>query len=61
VLLVIPDAVAHWWAAFEDFFEVRLLVKRRAIHHLIEEIIAQLGVVLALRAWLQSVVVYCLA
>jgi len=50
VPLVIPDAVAHWWAAFEDFFEVRLLVKRHAIHHLIEEIIAQLGVVLALRA-----------
>src|ERR671925_778716 len=47
-LLVIPNTIALGWAAFEDVPEVGVLVKRRAVQHLVQYIVLQMCVVFAL-------------
>src|SRR5437879_5266093 len=49
-LLVVPRAVTLWFATFEHVLEVRVLVKRCAIRHLVDKIFGQTRVVLALSA-----------
>src|SRR5690242_14629950 len=48
--LVIPGAVALRLAAFENVLEVRMLVKRCAIRHLVDELVGEASVAFALRA-----------
>src|SRR6476661_2439466 len=48
--LIIPGAVTLGLAAFEDVLEVRLLVKRCAIRHFIDELAGEVSVTFALRA-----------